>query len=87
MTNRLSSDMNPNLFNLIVDRNDCKPLWDRIHEFCDLLTKLPDDNNLKSDFFICVSEMLDEAEKNAFDKAAAFQFAITADEQQAQAES
>lgn len=82
--NHLSSDVNPNLFAFIIDRNNCKPLQEQIHKFCLLLTKLPNEDNLKSDVFICVTEMLDAAEANAFDRAIEYQTAVTADEQQAQ---
>lgn len=80
----LSSDINPNLFAFIVDRDDCKLLQEQIHKFCHLLTKLPNDDNLKSDMFICVTELLDAAEANAFDRAIEYQAAVTADEQQSQ---
>lgn len=82
--NHLVSDVNPNLFAFIVDRDNCKPLQEKIHEFCRLLTQLTDENNLNTDFFICVNEMLDAAEANAFDRAIEYQSAVMADEQKLQ---
>lgn len=78
----LRAEANPNLFELVIDRVACEPLTKKISEFCGLLEKLPDDNNLKTDFYICVNSLLDEAEKNAFDKGSMYQAAIMADEQQ-----
>lgn len=83
----LRAEANQNLFELVIDRMACEPLTKKISEFCGLLEKLPDDNNnLKTDLYICVNSLLDEAEKNAFDKGAVYQAAIMADEQQLQSD-
>lgn len=79
----ISTMSNPNLAQMILDRENCKPLMDAFDEFQKLVKELPDAETRSN--FLCVGmELIYMAEENAFDKAAAFQSAMIADEQQAQ---
>lgn len=82
MTN-ISTTSTPNLAQMILDRENCKPLKDAFNEFQKLVKELPDAET-RTNFMSAALELVYTAEENAFDKAAAYQMAIMADEQQAQ---
>lgn len=78
MTN-ISITSTPNLANTIIDRKNCKPLMDAFDEFKKLVKEIPDAET-RSKFLSVGFEIMIAAEENAFDKAAAYQMAIMADD-------
>lgn len=75
----ISTTSTPNLAQMIIDRENCKPLLDAFNEFQKLVKELPDAET-QSKFLSAGFEIMIAAEENAFDKAAAYQFAIMADD-------
>lgn len=81
----ISTTSTPNLACKIIDRTNCKPLMDAFEKFQKLVRELPD-AEMRTNFLCVGLDLISMAEENAFDKAAAYQLAITADEQQEQEE-
>lgn len=67
------------LFSKTIDRSNCKPLMNKLHE-CFQLFKKVNDPETKDALYLAVSEAVELAEDNAFDRAAELQAAITTDE-------
>ena len=67
------------LFSKTIDRSNCKPLMNKVHE-CFQLFKKVNDPETKDALYLAVSEAVELAEDNAFDRAAELQAAITTDE-------
>ena len=67
------------LFSKAIDRSNCKPLMNKLHE-CFQLFKKVNDPETKDALYLAVSEAVELAEDNAFDRAAELQAAITTDE-------
>lgn len=75
----ISTTSTPNLAQMIIDRENCKPLMDAFDEFKKLVKEIPD-SETRSKFLSAGFEIMIAAEENAFDKAAAYQMAIMADD-------
>lgn len=75
----ISTISTPNLAQTIIDRKNCKPLMDAFDNFKNLVKDIPD-YETRSKFLSAGFEIMIAAEENAFDKAAAYQLAILADD-------
>lgn len=75
----ISTTSTPNLAQTIIDRENCKPLMNAFYEFRKLVKEIPDAET-QSKFLSAGFEIMIAAEENAFDKAAAYQLAIMADD-------
>ena len=71
---------NSALFCNAIDRSNCKPLMNKLHE-CFQLFKKVNDPETKDALYLAVSEAVELAEDNAFDRAAELQVAAQTDRQ------
>ena len=67
---------NSALFCNAIDRSNCKPLMNKLHE-CFQLFKKVNDPETKDALYLAVSEAVELAEDNAFDRAAELQAELT----------
>lgn len=75
----ISTISTPNLAQTIIDRKNCKPLMDAFDNFKKLVKDIPD-YETRSKFLSAGFEIMIAAKENAFDKTAAYQLAILADD-------